>query len=244
MKFPIVYYDPPWQYRVRSRKGLSRSAENYYPTQPLDYIKAMPIPDLADRHSVHLMWATYPNLAEAFELWRYWGITYKTVAFTWVKTNKNWLANAVKLARALPQLDELLTALLITPAPGSAFMIGNGYYTRANPEVCLLGTTGKGLSRIDQSVRNLIVAPHSGKHSEKPEETAARIDQLFGSGIPKIEVFGRRYRPGWVSIGNDLDGLDIADSISLALNNRIFSVDGGLGVIPKLEDIYHEYNVA
>lgn len=31
-KYPVIYADPPWQYRVYSKKGLGRSAESHYPT--------------------------------------------------------------------------------------------------------------------------------------------------------------------------------------------------------------------
>ena len=28
-KYPVIYADPPWQYRVYSQKGLGRSAESH-----------------------------------------------------------------------------------------------------------------------------------------------------------------------------------------------------------------------
>ena len=49
------------------------------------------------------------------------------------------------------------------------FFMGLGYYTRSNPEICLLFTKGKPLKRVSKSVRNLIVTPIE-RHSKKPEE--------------------------------------------------------------------------
>lgn len=33
------------------------------------------------------MWATYPRLPDALAVVEAWGFAYKTVGFTWVKTN-------------------------------------------------------------------------------------------------------------------------------------------------------------
>ena len=35
-KYSIIYADPPWRYKVYSKKGLGRSAESHYPTMELD----------------------------------------------------------------------------------------------------------------------------------------------------------------------------------------------------------------
>lgn len=207
MKFPICYLDPPWAYHVYSVKGKGRSAENHYKTQQLEWIKQMPILDVLEKNAVVFMWATYPNLREAFEVGDAWGLTYKTVAFTWAKLNKRWHNNALKLARKTPVMGEFVSRLM-----ESSWFMANGYYTRANPEICLLWTRGKVLPRKSKAVRNLIVSPFTGKHSEKPIEAAMRIERLFDGAY--LEVFARTYRPGWYSIGNDLDGLDIYDSLA------------------------------
>ena len=35
------------------------------------------------------MWATFPMLREALDVIEAWGFSYKTVAFNWVKQNRN-----------------------------------------------------------------------------------------------------------------------------------------------------------
>ena len=41
MKYKTIYADPPWNYRVYSKKGLGRSAESHYPTMSIEEIRAM-----------------------------------------------------------------------------------------------------------------------------------------------------------------------------------------------------------
>lgn len=45
-KYSIIYADPPWRYKVYSKKGLGRSAESHYPTMELDDIRALPVGSL------------------------------------------------------------------------------------------------------------------------------------------------------------------------------------------------------
>jgi len=74
----------------------------------------------------------------------------------------------------------------------------------------LLWAQGKTLARQSKSVRNLIVSPIR-RHSAKPEICQDRIEQLYPA--PYLEIFARRPRLGWTCCGNDLDGLDIHDSL-------------------------------
>lgn len=42
-KYNIIYADPPWQYKVYSKKGLGRSAESHYQTMSLEDIQMLPV---------------------------------------------------------------------------------------------------------------------------------------------------------------------------------------------------------
>lgn len=142
--------DPPWEYRVWSKKGAGRSAENHYPTMKLSDICALPVADLADKDCALFLWVTYPNLQEAFEVIKAWGFKYKTVAFTWVKRCKK----------------------------SPEWFTGLGHWTRANAEICLLATKGNP-KRISKSVRQIIDTPIE-RHSKKPDEIRDRIVELLG----------------------------------------------------------------
>jgi N6-adenosine-specific RNA methylase IME4 len=117
------------------------------------------------------------------------GFECKTVGFVWVKMPKYWSADQLPL-RVRPKM-------------------GCGYYTRANSEQCWIARRGKGVKRRSNRVEQVVYAPVR-EHSRKPDEVPRRIDQLVGD-VPRIELFAREQRPGWVAWG---------DQINLFENNR------------------------
>ena len=133
-------------------------------------IKALPVTEWAADDCVLLLWTTDPLLEKALEIIRAWGFTYKTVGFYWAKLNK-------------------LAASDAEPS----FFTGLGFWTRANPELCLLATRGKPRRRR-ADVRKLIVSPRR-EHSRKPDEAYDRIEALCDG--PYLELFARFSRPGW-----------------------------------------------
>jgi N6-adenosine-specific RNA methylase IME4 len=79
---------------------------------------------------------------------------------------------------------------------------GTGYWTRANPEQCLLATRGHP-KRLNADVPKLIMAPRRA-HSQKPDEAYERIERLAAG--PYLEMFARTRRPGWdVCFSNEAD---------------------------------------
>lgn len=173
-KYSIIYADPPWRYKVWSDKGKSRSAERHYSTMQKVDIQRLPVPKISAKDSVLFLWVTAPCIEEGFELIKHWGFTYKTIAFTWIKQNR--------------QSDGIFK--------------GMGYYTRANAELCLLATGGKILERKSKSVSSVIIS-HLEKHSKKPDEARERITELFGV-LPRIELFARQHVEGWDCWGNEV----------------------------------------
>jgi N6-adenosine-specific RNA methylase IME4 len=139
-----------------------------------------------------------------------WGFEYKTLAWEWVKLNKS----------------------------GVGWHLGMGYYTRANPEPCLLAVRGK-MPVAVRDQRNLIVSYEDecgpltglpmagflndclelpmiepiGKHSRKPDAQYRKIESLYPSGR-YIELFARRPVDGWDVLGNEIDGRDIRQSLT------------------------------
>lgn len=170
--FDLFMADPAWAFAVRSPKGAKKSASQHYATMSLDEIKALPVAACAARGpSVLLLWAIDPMIPQALEVMAAWGFTFKTVGFYWAKTTQD----------------------------GKGFPIGTGYYTRANPELCLLGTRGGTLPRADKGVRKLIVSPRR-EHSRKPDEAYAAAERLFGY-VRRLDLFARQERPGWTAWG-------------------------------------------
>lgn len=88
-KYSVIYADPPWEYR---NSGFDESADNQYPTMPLDEICALPISDLADNTSILFLWATNPLLPDALKVIEAWGFEYMT-NMAWIKDKgrgKGW----------------------------------------------------------------------------------------------------------------------------------------------------------
>ena len=78
---------------------------------------------------------------------------------------------------------------------------GLGFWTRSNPEICLLAVKGKP-KRVSASVHSVIQAPIE-QHSKKPAETRDRIVQLMGD-VPRVELFARQTAEGWDCWGNEV----------------------------------------
>lgn len=181
--YRTIYADPPWLFRTYSDKGKGRSAEAHYDCLDLDAIKALPVAAWAAPDCALFLWATDPLLPRALEVIAAWGFAYKTVGFTWVKTNAGADPGGLR------------------PADWFA---GLGFWTRANPEVCLLATRGRP-RRMARDVRRLVVEPRR-QHSRKPEEVRARIERLVDG--PYLEMFGRASRPGWDVWGDERELFD------------------------------------
>ena len=77
---------------------------------------------------------------------------------------------------------------------------GNGFWLRSSAELLLLGIKGKP-KLLNRSTRNIITAPALG-HSIKPDIQYDIIEGMFEG--PRLELFARRPREGWVSWGNEL----------------------------------------
>jgi len=168
-KYGAILIDPPWNFKVY--KPGDRCAASKYKVLNLEDIKALDFGKYADDNCAMFMWAIDPMIPEALSLMSHYGFRFKTVFQYWVKSGK---------------------------APGS-FPMGMGYWTRANPEMCLLGTKGSP-KRLSKSIPRLLISPRR-EHSRKPDEVYGRIESLVSG--PYLEVFARQEAPGWDCLGNE-----------------------------------------
>lgn len=207
-KYQIIYADPAWQFKVWNRdSGQGRSAEAYYRTMPLKDICALPVSEIADKNCVLFLWAVWPSLPDAFKVIDAWGFEYKTLAWEWIKLNKRW-------DKFLPGLFSPDSQAYNTWLP-RLFAFGMGYYTRANPEPCLLAVKKKGTAKVAvRNERNLLFAPIR-EHSQKPIEAYDKINRLYPNAWPRLEMFARNSKPDWESAGNEINGLDLNTSLKL-----------------------------
>lgn len=205
--YGAIVADPPWTFLTRSDKGKDRSPEEHYDCMSLDDIKALPVRDLAAKNAALFMWVIDTHLPMALDVMEAWGFTYKTRAFSWVKLNKKF--------SDYPETDRLADA-------DKPYFKGMGFWTRANPEDCLigvneeeqdfasnclLGSRGRP-SRVAKDVRRLIVAPVR-EHSRKPDEALDRVEALVEG--PYVELFSRTTRVGWDQMGDEKGKFDPVD---------------------------------
>jgi len=173
----------------------------------LEEIKALPVRYVAADSAILLMWCTFPFLDKQIEVLKAWGFRYATLGFVWIKLNSKASRHGF-----LPPEEKNLVSY-----GGQYFstFFGVGYYTKSNPEPCILATRGKVMKPVVNTVSNLIFAPRR-EHSRKPDEVYEKIEQLYGP-IPRLEMFGRpggaRKDDNWTLIGNAMDGEDIGDSL-------------------------------
>ena len=174
-KYSVILADPPWQFQTWSEKGRDRCPDNkHYQTMSIVDIVNLKnnVRLISTKDCALFMWSTWPMLNQALHVMLQWGFIYKTCAFCWMKGYSN---------------DDLWK--------------GNGYWTRANTEFCLLGTRGKP-KRKSRDVPQAILEPRR-EHSRKPDITYEYIERLLSG--PYVELFARQRRIGWDAWGNEID---------------------------------------
>jgi len=195
--YSLILTDPPWQYTDKASAG-KRGAEFKYPCMSISELQDMKpyIDSISAPDSVMYMWTTGPMLLVAGALLEYWGFTYKTTPFLWIKTNTNPIH---------PETSVMLETVMgddgMCTTRGD--FMGMGNHVRSNGEMVLLGIKGKGIKRVNYAIRQPIISPRR-QHSRKPEEVYQRLEHLYGD-IPRIEMFSRCKRPGWDQHGNQME---------------------------------------
>jgi N6-adenosine-specific RNA methylase IME4 len=183
--YDIILADPPWHFEVHDEaSGSGRSPSHHYPTLTVQDILRLEVNTLANKNCALFLWTTWPHMIDAMNVIEAWGFTYRTLAWEWIKVNKD-----------------------------NTLAMGTGYYFRANPEPCLLAVKGKMPVAVHDEI-NVIIAPRMAYSQKPEEQYAkiARVypHQLYPN---RIELFARRPVFGWEATGLELDGIDISDFI-------------------------------
>jgi N6-adenosine-specific RNA methylase IME4 len=197
-EFVVVIADPPWPFGDPLRQSkVRRGAADQYAVLTIEEFAALPIQSVATNSAVCCLWVPASLLAEGLRVLKAWGFAQKQ-AWVWVKTTKGGAMNE----DGSPRLT-----------------CGMGRLARGAAEFLLVGVRGDRPSELynqveDRSIRNVFFAPAT-PHSRKPEVVQDALEKMF-PGVPKLELFARRDRPGWTCIGNeapDTHGQDIRDSL-------------------------------
>lgn len=179
----VVVADPPWKFGD-ALPGPGRGARKFYPCLSADEIKRFPLPPLAD-DCLLLLWRVAAMQREALDVLDAWGFTLKS-EIVWNKLT----CGPAPLCKACGRRK-------------ATRHFGMGHYTRASHETCLVAVRGR-VKVVDRSIRSTFSAP-IGEHSAKPDEIFCIAERLVPVG-PYVELFARRPRAGWYTLGNEATG--------------------------------------
>lgn len=195
--FATVVADPPWDYSrklsgggtsgyspVHHSRGGNRGAANHYVTLSIDELSQLPVGDVVAQQAHLYLWTTSAFIVEAHQLAEAWGFSPKGV-IPWVKVKKN-------AAKHVEQAGGDLHA---------AVRMGMGLYLRWSSEFVVFAVRGK-LPTLRHDVNGVVFAERQA-HSEKPNELYKLIESV--SPEPRLELFARTHRSGYVVWGNEVD---------------------------------------
>ncbi|KAL3132362.1 hypothetical protein ABBQ32_008938 [Trebouxia sp. C0010 RCD-2024] len=163
-----------------------------YGTMADDEMRKMNIKVLQD-DGVIFLWVTGRAMELGRECLQLWG--YKRVdELIWVKTNQ--LQRLIRTGRT-------------------------GHWLNHSKEHCLVGV--KGSPQINRNLDCDVLVAEVRETSRKPDEMYSLLERL-SPGTRKLEIFARPHnvQPGWVCLGNQLDGTKIADPEMLAAYTKAY----------------------
>jgi N6-adenosine-specific RNA methylase IME4 len=214
MKFQVIIADPPFKFSDKLQQSdTKRGAESQYQVMSINELCNLPIKEISDPDGCILcLWVPGSMLEDGLKIMKTWGFEQKQV-FVWVKTKKD------------KSILRLITKIIPKQGWGSGinFLINNisafglGRLFRQTHEICLVGINNtKIYNKLeDRSQRSVCFSENKG-HSIKPDNLHESLEKMFPAAN-KIELFARRQRNGWYSIGNecpDTKGEDILVSIN------------------------------
>jgi len=202
MKVRCVVADPPWQYDDR---GINKrgSTSKHYETMPLAEIVALgsngifklkatdtlfKAPLIFEPHDdgcVLFLWTPNSFLAHGLAgmVMRAWGFEPKTI-WTWIKTTKAQKRSGAELwGIAMPEIK-----------------LGVGTYGRNCTEHVIVGTIGT--PEINASNIPTVMFAPSFSHLEKPSGFYSRAESMVHG--PRLDMFARKKRPGWIAWGDEV----------------------------------------
>ena len=173
-RFGCVLADPAWQFINRTGKVAPEHRRlTRYGTLTVDEISALPVPQICAEVAHLYLWVPNALLPDGLRVMSAWGFQYKT-NIIWRKIRKD----------------------------GGSDGRGVGFYFRNVTEIVLFGVRGKN-ARTLQPGRTQVnyIESRKREHSRKPDEIYPVIEAC--SAGPRIELFARGARPGWVVWGNE-----------------------------------------
>jgi N6-adenosine-specific RNA methylase IME4 len=178
-RFGTILADPAWRFENRTGKMAPEHKRlSRYGTMEVEEIAGLPVAELAAPTAHLYLWVPNALLPEGLRVMAAWGFAYKT-NIVWEKVRKD----------------------------GGPDGRGVGFYFRNVTELLLFGVRGKNARTLAPGRRQVnFLATRKREHSRKPDEQYALIEAC--SPGPRIELFGRGSRPGWVTWGNQAENYE------------------------------------
>jgi N6-adenosine-specific RNA methylase IME4 len=195
MRFDYIVADPPWALSDSlSMDKTKRGASDHYPLLTTSELCKLDVKSLAAEDGCALaLWIVGSMLDDGVEVMKAWGFKQKQI-YVWVKTKKK--------KNKIMDVSECL-----------AFGMGRTF--RQTHELCLIGINNtKVYKKLQNKSQRSVCFDEVKKHSAKPEHLQNSLELMFGKESAKLEIFARRQRDGWLSIGNEVcAGQDIRDTV-------------------------------
>ncbi|MBB4314035.1 MT-A70 family methyltransferase [Roseospira marina] len=172
-RFATLLADPPWRFTNRTGKMAPEHRRlTRYGTLDTPAIAALPVADLTVEPAHCYLWVPNALLPDGLAVLAAWGFTYKT-NLIWHKVRRD----------------------------GGSDGRGVGFYFRNVTEMVLFGVRGRHARTLAPARRQVnLFASLKQEHSRKPDALYELIEAC--SPGPRLELFARGVRPGWVSWGN------------------------------------------
>jgi N6-adenosine-specific RNA methylase IME4 len=223
MKFNVIVADPPWSPSDSlSMSDVKRGASANYPVLSVEQICNIPVKKISDPDGCVLaLWVLGSMLEDGMKVMKSWGFEQKQV-YVWVKTKKQKSINLLAYKDTILKWKENPTSF-IKGLIDTSFTIGDwllsfgmGRLFRQSHEICLIGVNNtKIYKQLDNKSQRSVCFEENKGHSIKPDHLQESLELMFPTAM-KLEMFARRNRDGWITIGHDVsNGEDILQSIQI-----------------------------
>jgi N6-adenosine-specific RNA methylase IME4 len=222
MKYNVIVSDPPWPATDELKmSAVKRGASSQYSVLDIQAIKDLKVSEITADDAVLALWVPSWLLQEGLDTMKAWGFR-QTQTHIWVKSKINPLATlrkkltpifkdpalkAITKQKILKELEDFdLTNVL-------QFFMGRLF--RQTHEICLIGVKGKIYSKLKNKSQRSVHFDTNKKHSAKPETLQDMLELMFPN-CTYLEMFARRSRTGWTTVGNQCPTSkdeDIRDSL-------------------------------
>ncbi|MBP0484654.1 MT-A70 family methyltransferase [Sagittula salina] len=177
--FNLMMVDPPWKFENYGEPG-KKSPEAHYTCEDIEWVRGLPVGDLAGPNCLLLLWATGPMVPQQLTCLNAWGFQYCTMAW--------WSKKTVHGKQSF----------------------GQGHVLRNAGEPILVGKRGRvKTTRSTRNTWEGLARGHSRKPEEAYAAAHALMPEgREGEGFMtpiRADVFARQRRPGWTAFGNEID---------------------------------------